>query len=119
MKRRVFISYAAADKALAEAAVRELGARGYLSEDNTIFTPQDMAVGEHIRQRLKSEIEAADMVIVVMSEEAARSQWVNYEVGMADALGKKILVVGRKGSGKSALLANLAEYQHVELEGSG
>ena len=51
-----------------------------------------------------------------MSEHAEESQWINYEAGLADALGKKILVVATKGSGETALLANLADYQQIEIE---
>lgn len=116
MAIRVFISYAYQDKELAENAKHELATKGYLPTDAEFLDMQDVSAGEDIRQRLRSEIGAADAVVLVLSEHAATSQWINYEAGLADALGKKILVVGAKGSEKNALLAHLADYQQIEIE---
>ncbi len=38
---------------------------------------------------------------------------------MADALGKPIVVVGRRGIGKSSLLTNLADAKVIEIEDTG
>ena len=115
MKTNVFVSYAFQDKEFAETAKRMLAVLGHLPVDTVFLDAQDIPVGENIRERLKSQIQASDAVILVMTENSASSQWINYEAGLADALGKKILVVGKKGSGETALLAYLVEYQHVEL----
>ena len=116
MKTNVFVSYASQDKEFAETVKRKLADLEHLPADTVFLDAQDIPIGENIRERLKSQIRASDAVILVMTENSASSQWINYEAGLADALGKKILVVGKKGSGKTALLAYLAEYQHVELE---
>lgn len=116
MATSVFISYAHQDKELAENVIHALSAKGHLAPDTVFFGVQDISAGEDIRQRIRSKIEAADAVVLVMSEHAATSQWINYEAGLADALGKKILVVGAKGLEKNALLAHLADYQQIELE---
>ena len=116
MAIRVFISYAYQDKELAENAKHELATKGYLPTDAEFLDMQDISAEEDVRQRLKSEIGAADAVVLVMSEHAEVSQWINYEAGLADALGKKIFVVGAKGSEKTALLTHLADHQQIEIE---
>ena len=118
MATKVFVSYAYQDKELAENAKHELAARGHLPADTVFLDVGDISSGESIRQRLRSEIGAADAVVLVMSEHAEASQWINYEAGLADALGKKILVVATKGSGEIAWLTNLDEYQQIEIEAS-
>ena len=118
MTTKVFVSYAYQDKELAENAKHELATKGHLPADTVFFDVQDISDGESIRQKLRSEIGEADAVVLVMSEHAEESQWINYEAGLADALGKKILVVATKGSGETALLANLADYQQIEIEAS-
>ena len=56
------------------------------------------------------------MVVVIMSDNSAKSQWVNYGAGMAAALERPIVVIGRKGSGKSALLAPLEMFSPLKLK---
>jgi len=76
-------------------------------------------VGEDIRRAIRDQIKSADMVVIITSESSVESQWVNYEAGMADALGKPIVVVGRRGIGKSSLLTNLADAKVIEIEDTG
>ena len=66
MAIKVFVSYAYQDKELAENAKHELATRGHLPVDTVFFDAQDIAAGEDIRQRLRSEIGAADAVVLVM-----------------------------------------------------
>ncbi len=71
------------------------------------------------RLAIRDQIKSADMVVIITSESSVESQWVNYEAGMADALGKPIVVVGRRGIGKSSLLTNLADAKVIEIEDTG
>ena len=119
MTTKVFISYAFQDKQFAEIAKKTLGARGYFPKDTVVFDAQDVSVGENVRERLKAEMAASSSVVLVMSDTAESSHWVNYEAGLADALGKKILIVGKKGSRNTQLPAHLSNYQRVDLEGVG
>ena len=54
MAIKVFVSYASQDKELAENVKHELATRGHLPDDAVFFDAQDIAVGEDIRQRLRS-----------------------------------------------------------------
>lgn len=119
MTTKVFLSYASQDKQLAESAKRELEGRGYVPEDTVFFDASDISVGEDIRARLKSEMEESATVVLVVSNSAASSERMNYEAGLADALGKKILIVSAKGAENSTLFGNLADYQRVDLDDAG
>jgi hypothetical protein len=119
MTSKVFVSYALKDRKLAEAAKKELEKRGHVSDDTVFVDVQDVPVGEDIRQFLKSKIEASDALVVVLTDAAASSQWINYEVGLADALGKRIIVVTGKEPKDQRLLANLSSYQTLKLGDAG
>ena len=116
MTGKVFISYAHQDREFAENVMHALTAKGHFAPETVFSDLQHISAGEDTSRRVRSEIEAADAVVLVMSEHAATSPWINYEAGLADALGKKILVVGAKGVGEVALLAKLAAYQQIEIE---
>lgn len=72
--------------------------------------------GSSIRGMIKQQIESASEVVVIATDDSLSSQWVNYEVGMADALDKPIVVVGRRGSGKTSLLKSIEGVRLVELD---
>jgi len=116
MTSRIFISYASGERKLAEAAMRQLERGGHLPSDTVFFDVQNIPAGADIRQLLKSKIEASDALVVVLTAAAAVSHWINYEVGLADALGKRIIVVTDKGPEDQRLLANLSSYQTVPLD---
>ena len=116
MAGKVFVSYVHQDREFAENVIHALAAKGHFAPGTVFSDLQHISAGEDVSRQVRSEIEAADAVVLVMSEHAATSPWINYEAGLADALGKKILVVGAKGSERTALLAKLADYQQIELE---
>ena len=79
-----------------------------------IFDVQSHAkAGSDVRKAIKTAMDGADTVVVVSSPHGDASQWVNYEAGLADALGKKLVIVGRGGMGKSALIHRFANTAKV------
>ena len=116
MAGKVFVSYVHQDREFAENAIHALAAKGHFAPDTVFSDLQHLSAEEDASRRVRSEIEAADAVVLVMSEHAATSPWINYEAGLADAFGKKILVVGAKDAEELPLLAKLAAYQQIELE---
>lgn len=93
MSAKVFISYAFRDKDLVQGvkdALMKQGLNGYYVTD---FPSQaDLNAGESFRDTLRKWISSADYFVLFWTEAAANSEWCNYEAGMAEALGKKVIV---------------------------
>lgn len=119
MSNKVFISHSSQDMSLVEKAKSKLIQEHILPADSEFSALHDIAIGDDVRAALKGQIAHADQVVLIMSENAEASQWVTYELGMADALNKPIIVIGRKGSGKTSALSHLAQYQQIELDTDG
>src|SRR4051812_31952374 len=112
MNKQVFLSYAHSDRDLAQTTIRELRKKGVLKGDaiENIDSAQDISFGSDIREGIKERIQKSDIVIVVWSKDAARSAWVQYEVGMAKALERPI-VVARADKSAPDLPAELTDNQ--------
>lgn len=98
MSHRVFVSYAAKDSSWLEKALEQLRKRKVLSIEDEIFIDRkSVSEGENFREATRAAIGAADTVLVLWSPAAVESKWVNYELGMADALGKHLVIVAPRG----------------------
>lgn len=87
--RNVFISYAHSDADEARSLVKALHESkvvGWL--DNA-----DIAAGEAISSAVRDALKRSTAVIVLLSPRALHSEWVQFEIGAAEALGKKIIPV--------------------------
>jgi hypothetical protein len=115
----VFLSYAIGDKPRMGRVLKELRTRGLLGARDEIVHPTQVTVpGSSIRGVLRNAIQSASKVVLVWSGAGSASQWVNYEAGMAEALGKPIIVVVAKGQA-SSVPANLKDVQVIEVPGDG
>jgi hypothetical protein len=114
MSNKIFISHRSGDEDWVSKAVdkwlRMSDFAGAKIEDESTWG----AGAEDARTAIQKRISAADTVLVVWSEAAATSSWVYYEIGIAQALGKRIVVLLAGGS-PSALPEGLADAQHVTL----
>jgi hypothetical protein len=112
----VFLSYAFRDKPRIKKVIKELKAMGAVKEDDEIIDSAEMfEPGTSVRAQVREAIDAASKVVIVWSGSAAGSGWVNYETGMAEALGKSILIAVPKGEAMR-LPSNLEGIRVVELE---
>jgi succinyl-CoA synthetase alpha subunit len=112
----VFLSYASEDKLLIRKVLDQLKAKGVLSPREKVVDISAIAVpGSSMRRQVREAIENASKFVVVWNDTALTSDWVNYEIGMAEALGKPILVVVPKGE-TSRIPGNLKETQVIEME---
>lgn len=117
MSQKIFLSYAQQDRKIADRI------EGYLREHGIITTPEveffdprkGIQAGDNIRETLKSEITASSTVVIITSPNSAQSQWVNYEAGMASALGKPIVVVGVGKTGHR-FIQELGNVKTIEIE---
>lgn len=74
-----FISYSSKDEALARrlhAALQDRGVRCW-------FAPEDMKIGDKIRSRIDEAIHLQDKLLLILSEHALASDWVEIEVEAA------------------------------------
>lgn len=111
----VFLSYTRHDRLHVDKIIKTLKAQGLLNEQASIVAPSDSyPSGTSVRSALRSAIESASKVVLVWSDDSANSQYVNYEAGMAEALGKPIIlaVLGRKSL---PLPADLKTAQVIEI----
>ncbi len=85
----VFISYAQSDVdkvRLLLSELRNLRVHGWMDQ-------ADLAAGDAVASSIRSALLHAHAVVVLLSPTALKSQWVNFELGAAEALGKKIIPV--------------------------
>jgi len=118
MTNHIFLSYSQQDEGKIAAIIKNLSQRESYNGNELSLITHELKESEDARQVIKRSISQADTVVVVWTLAGAHSNWVNYEAGMADALGKKIIVV-RPDQNSPALPANLdsANIQVVDLLG--
>jgi hypothetical protein len=127
MTERIFVSYAHQDRDLVKGVLQALRKRGVVTAEDVVILDhgvimeannrsQDFEPGADIRKIIKDQISSASKVVIIDSDNSAKSEWVNYEAGMAAALEKPIFIMGRKGSGKTSLHA-LGNVQSIEMTG--
>ena len=111
-----FFSYAHGDKSRIRNVVKELKSKGiFEAHDKITDTSEIFVPGSSVRGQVRKAIEAASKFVVIWSVASGKSDWVNYEIGMAEALGKPILVIVPKGE-ISQLPSSLKHNQIIELE---
>jgi hypothetical protein len=86
---KVFISYAHSDAAEAQSLVKAL------HEENVVgwLDSADIAAGEAVSSAVRDALKNSSIVIVLLSQRALHSQWVQFEIGAAEALDKRIIPV--------------------------
>lgn len=111
--KKIFISYSVSDKDKVPPIVEKLQSS---VERIVIIDPStDLSLKKDFRRQIQQKIDESDEVVVVWSEASAVSSSVNYEAGMADALGKKIKVV-KSDEGAPELPQNLQPFEVIDLK---
>lgn len=87
---RVFISHATADKWIARMICKEIGAIPGVA---TFRDDRDIPGGNEISETIKAELEQSDEVLLLLTPTSETRPWVIYEIGLADAFGKRIVPV--------------------------
>jgi nucleoside 2-deoxyribosyltransferase len=118
MTEKIFVSYAHEDRELAKNVEHQLREYGILTtEDVDIVDPLDeLKGGENIRDAVRSQMKAADMVVIIASKNSVNSKWVNYEAGMASALEKPVVILAEPGLDKGLLLNTFHDVRLIEVE---
>jgi TIR domain len=85
----VFISYAGSDRDQARRLLSELQnlkVHGWMDQT-------DLTGGGAVASSIRDALRHANAVVVLLSPTSLKSQWVNFELGAAEALGKIIIPV--------------------------
>jgi ABC-type lipoprotein export system ATPase subunit len=120
MMKRIFLSYPKNEHLELDHLRKALEKNRITAQDDDVVFVDPMTQkfnpDENIREILKKQIESSSEVVVVVTKDSLSSQWMNYEIGMADALNKPITLIGEKGFGKTGLLNNLYGARVVEMD---
>jgi hypothetical protein len=108
----IFISYATPDRPVAEEVVRWRRAAGhepFLDDD----LRDGISVGEDWKHRLYRELREVDAVVRVVTSSFVASNWCSAEVGIADALGCRLMPLRAEVRVVHPLMRDLqyADYQ--------
>jgi hypothetical protein len=88
-KLSVFISYSHRDADLARELEKKLESLGL-----DAFNPErDLHPGDDWRKATQAAIKRSDAVVLIASPHTLSSSWTSYEAGMAEALGKRVMVL--------------------------
>ena len=100
---------------------RFLEEHGHDTGDMSFIDPRvDTRIGDDIREAIKQKMCSASNVVIIVTPNSAKSQWVNYEAGMASALGKPIILIRSKDAKDVDFVTSLADAQFIEIgNGSG
>jgi len=90
MSYSVFISHSVKDKHLAQDLARRLQEAGAvaLRLDEAAFS-----LGDSFRLKIREVLREADEMVVLLTDNSAQSPWTRYEIGVADALDKRVTPV--------------------------
>ena len=87
-KKNIFISYAQADRDYAEALVESLKLAG-----SSVWHDKQIGGGDDWDSEIQNALRSASVVVLVVSQAALSSQYVNYEIGSAMSAGIPVIPV--------------------------
>ncbi len=112
MRHRVFISHSARDQQLASAFRKVLEESGV-----AVAMADDVPVGSEWRKSIQSAIRRVDVVLVLLSRQAAvAGSWIGYEIGVAEALGKPVIVLADDNLPRGDLPADMAAWPVLAVD---
>ena len=111
---RVFLSYAHSDREQLKDLRTKLSERLEPAAPSPVFLDTaDLEPDEDFRGRIQDYIQSCGSLAVLWTPRAATSDWVSYELALAQALDKRILLLS--GPGAPDLPAALGEYERIEI----
>ena len=85
----VFLSFNHSDKDIATPFLKKLQEAGYSVHQSSQGIPHDKAW----RKSIRSAISDSDALILILPRREIEDSWLTYEIGLAEALGKKIVLL--------------------------
>jgi len=98
--KNVFISHAHADDELVHKLKELIQRSGIVVRDGSIMQNQETGATDEqsIKQYLKARIDWASTLVVLITSDAAASEWVNWEIKHAVEHGKNVVGVYARGA---------------------
>jgi len=98
--KNVFISHAHSDDELVHRLKDLIQRSGIVVRDGSIMQDQDTGATDErsIKQYLQARIEWASTLVVLITSDAAASEWVNWEIKSAIEHGKNVVGVYARGA---------------------
>jgi len=87
--RRIFISHTSDSRDYARSLRKALQEFG----DAALFDETEMTAGESIAEVVRTKLQSADYFVVLLTKRTAESPRVMFEIGAAEALGKRVLPI--------------------------
>ena len=110
---RVFLSYGLRDKSSAASMRQALKAQKLSVFDSV----RDVKATDNWRDAIQGAIRASDLVVVVTaSADGADSGLAAYEIGIADALGKPVVILASHNFALSDLPADFSSYRVLSFD---
>ena len=103
----VFVSYSNDDRHYAEELLAALSESGLASwNDESLMAGSDWAV------EIETALRNAEVVVLLVSPSSLSSEWVNFELGLAIAAGKRLIPVLIRDV--SYMPSNLSRIQYID-----
>ena len=113
---KVFISYSYySDNNKLDELLKKIKKGNPKLKDADFFDPAtDLHAGSNYREEIKKVISSCDLFLLIWSQASSDSVWANYEIGMANAIEKRMLVVKEKGAPPLPGLTLEPQILHIE-----
>lgn len=109
---RVFLSFHQDDRVLAEQVRKVLNREAHAK----VFSTDAVRAGEDWGERLRRELKAADVFVLIGTPRAQLSDAVLWELGMAWGAEKPVIVVTDRADREIVLPVDVQALQHVSLD---
>ncbi len=111
MSDQIFVSYARADAATTSAIMSEVSAISTSGWKGS----SDLSTGKAVVDTVRDALRQASAVVVMISPKSLANQWVQFELGAAQALDKHIIPVIIDGNDVESKMPNfLRRLQYVD-----
>lgn len=108
MKAKIFLSYSELDKNKLKALRDAIKKR---EELDPIVVAERRKVGQSLSEKVKECMHEADCLMPILTRHSINNQWVNQEIGFAEALKRTIIPLVEKG-----LLDKLKGFIHKQMD---
>ncbi len=117
MAEKIFISHAFGDTYDADEIESILVGNGIQLKGPASFIEvptAEYASESTIKEAIKAMIKSSAKVVLVSSKKNQDSNWVNYELGLADAFDKPIIIIGKKDYFTSNLTKKISGIKIID-----